>query len=88
MEALSCTHLVDGFFHRLAASQRQGFGHITDTKADQSGVRVGCAEGLDATSDLREQIARLELEVIAVDLHHGTGGFSALASCRAASSIR
>ena len=38
------------------------------------GVRVGFAEGLDAPSDLREEVARFELEVVAVDLGHLTEG--------------
>ena len=88
MESFGRPHLIDGALHRLTAGQGQRFGDITDSESDQGGVGVGGTEGLDATSDFREQVARLELEVIAVDLHHGTGGVSAQASCRAASSIR
>ena len=88
VESFGRAHRIDGGFHRFAAGQRQRFGHIADAQPDQCGVRVGGAEGFDPTADFREQVARFELEVIAVDLHHGTEGVSAGASCPVDRSIR
>ena len=39
-------------------------------QADQGGVGVGFAEGLDPATNFRKQVTRFELEVIAVDEGH------------------
>ena len=49
---------------------------------------IGAAKCFDASTDLREQVARFELEVVAVDLNHGIGSYFCGASCRVGSSIR
>ena len=82
VEAFGGSHLIDGLFHRLAAGQWQRLGDITDPKPNQCRIRIGAAERFDAPCNFREQVARLELEVVAVDLHHGTiGRMSSGASC-------
>ena len=88
VEAFGGAHRIDGALHRLAAGQGQRFGHIADSQTDQRSVGVGGAEGLHPAADFGEQVARLELEVAAVDLHHGTGGVSLDASCPVDCSIR
>ena len=88
MEAFGGAHRIDGGFHRVTAGQRQGLRDITDAQTDQRCVGIGGAERFDAPADLREQVARFELEVIVVDLNHGIGSYFCGASCRVGSSIR
>ena len=83
MEPLRGAHLIDGRFHCFTASQRQRLGDIADAKTNQCRVGIGSAEGFHPTADLREQISRLEFEVVAVDLNHGKA-----AVLRASSYIR
>ena len=88
MEAFGGAHRIDGGFHGFTAGQRQGLRDITDAQADERCVGIGAAERFDASTDLREQVARFELEVVAVDLNHGIGSYFCGASCRVGSSIR
>ena len=73
MEALTGAHLIDGALHGGAAGLGQGLGHIANAEANDRGCGVGLTEGLDPPSDLREEVARFELEVVAVDLGHRCG---------------
>ena len=70
MKSFRGSHLIDGRFHRFPTGQWQRLRHVSDAQANQCCIGVGGAEGLHPTPDFREQIARLEFEVIAVDLDH------------------
>jgi len=70
MESFAGAHRVDGGFHGAAAGLGQGLGHITDAQSNDLCLGVGLAESLDPAGDLRKEVARLELEVVAVDLGH------------------
>ena len=55
-------HIISGAVQGGDGRSRQGFGNVTDPESDEAvgGVRVGFAEGLDASADLREEVTGLE----------------------------
>ena len=74
VEALAGAHGIDGGLHGGAAGLGQGLGDIADAEANDRCLGVGLTKSLHPPGDFGEQVARFELEVVAVDLDHQGGG--------------
>ena len=56
--------------HRFDDRRCQRLGHIADAHLDHRRVRIGFAERVHSTRNLREQVAGLKFKVVVVDLCH------------------
>ena len=72
VEAFMRGQVVHGGVHGLNGGPGQRFRHVADAAADQPrrGLRMGLNERIHAPVDFREQISRLQLEEMIVDISH------------------
>ena len=68
----SLTQLINSLFHRCSCSKRKRLGHVANPTANETLRLVGfCIRiRIHSPSDLREEVACLELQEIFVDLSH------------------
>ena len=71
LEGLGARHLVHGAVERRDHRGRQRVGHVADPETDEPGARVRVLELPHPPRDLREKVARPELQVVVVDARHG-----------------
>ena len=71
-ERLTATHLVDGPMHGFNHSRRQWLRHVADPQADDLRLRILGGKPRDAAANLGEEIPRLKLQKVLVNVRHNS----------------